>query len=147
MSKINYCLINPLGGVIKVELTVNNGIRSASRFLLWEKNGDTWGEKEGFGMITGDNGIEDYILLEKPNKIENDLLGWNIQACAQINGANHGEFKISIYQDGIKLWSKSSSRQVNYCSERHSIFGNEVIFKHLVINNTEKLNLWKQIER
>jgi len=147
MSKTNYCLVNPQGGAIKVELAINNGIKSGSYFLLWEKDGDDWIEKESFKMLTGDDGIEDHVLLEKPDEIENDLMGWNIQACAQIPGAIHGDFVVSIYQDGKRIWKKSSTRQVKPCREGHSIFGNEVLFKHLVIPPNQKLKLWKNIER
>lgn len=147
MPNSNYCLVDPQGGAIKVELTINNGIRSGALFILWEKDSnDKWIEKESFKMITGDDGIEKHILLEKPAEIENDLLAWNIKACAQINDANHGEFVVTIYQDGIKLWSKTSRRKVNYCNTGHSIFGNQVFFKHLVLPQSLNLKLWKKIE-
>ena len=145
MPKPNYCLVDPQGGAIKVELTINNGIRSGSLFTLWEKGSDKWNQKEAFKMLTGDDGMENHILLEKPAEIENDLLTWNIRACAQINDANHGDFVVTIYQDGNKLWSKKSSRKVNYCNTGHTIFGNQVFFKHLVVPQINNLKLWKEI--
>ena len=147
MAKSNYCLIDPKGGSIKVLLSVDNGIRSGSLFVLWEKHNNEWKQKESFNLITGNDGVDDYILLEKPDEIENDGLAWNIQACAVIQGANSGEFKIEIHQDGKKIWNKISNRTVPYCNDGENIlFGNEVIFKHLVINESN-LRLWKQIER
>lgn len=148
MSNSNYCLINPQGGSIEVRLSVNNGIRTGSLFVLWEMKNDKWVEKESFKLITGDDGLDEHILLEKPEEIENDALAWNIQACAQIEGANRGEFITSIFQDGDKLWSKTSSRTVPYCKdEDHQLFGNDVIFKHLVLAKPKNIKLWSQIER
>lgn len=147
MPLSDYCMVNPQGGAIKVELKVNNGIRSASKFLLWEQKNGEWKKKENFQLITGDDGIEDKILLEKPGDIENDLLAWNINACAQIPNAIMGTFEVAIYQDGKKLWNKTSvQNNVTPCQKGSILFGNEVIFKHAITNLENKLNLWKSIE-
>lgn len=147
MPSQKYCLVDPQGGPLKVTLSVNNGIKSGALFVLWEKPAANWIKKETFKLITGDDGTDDHLLLEKPEEIENDALSWNIQACAQIDGANRGEFILSIFQQEQKLWSKTSNRTVPYCKDgEHQLFGNDVIFKHKVLTDSKHEKLWNQIE-
>ncbi|NHF59927.1 hypothetical protein FK220_011285 [Flavobacteriaceae bacterium TP-CH-4] len=143
MANPGYCMIDPEGGPLQVQLSVNNGIKSASLFVLWEKPADEWEQKESFKLVTEDDGVDEHFLLEKPGKLENDVLAWNIQSCAQIDGANRGTFLVSIYQDDKKIWTKASNRKVPYCSSgEHRLFGNEVIFKHKIQTNSRHSELW-----
>jgi len=147
MPKSNYCLIDPDGGSLKVRVTANNGIRSSSIFILWEVQDGKWVKKEKFKVITGDDGVDEFILLEKPDEIENDSLAWSINSCSFINNVERGEFNITIIQDGKDRWKKESSRLVPRCSEGKQLkFGSHVIFKHLISENISTSNLWKDTE-
>ncbi|MGY3791344.1 hypothetical protein [uncultured Aquimarina sp.] len=147
MPKSNYCLIDPDGGSLKVRVTANNGIRSGSIFVLWELQNGKWEKKEKFNVITGDDGVDEFILLEKPNEIENDSLAWSINACSSIPNVLRGEFSITVIQDGKNRWTKQSSRLVPKCSDGKQLkFGNHVIFKHLINDNFSTSDLWKDTE-
>jgi len=147
MLKSNYCLVDPDGGSLKIRVTANNGIRSGSIFILWELKNGKWGKKEKFKVITGDDGVDEFILLEKPNEIENDSLAWSINACSSINNVERGEFSITIIQDNTNRWKKESSRLVPKCSDGKQLkFGSHVIFKHLISETNSTSDLWKDIE-
>ena len=68
MSKTSHCLINPQGGTIEIQLSVNNGVKSGSLFTLWELNQEDWITKESFNLITSDDGIDERILSLNPPK-------------------------------------------------------------------------------
>ncbi|MHA7056175.1 hypothetical protein ACWGOQ_0003075 [Aquimarina sp. M1] len=147
MPKSNYCLIDPDGGTLKVRVTANNGIRSGSVFILWELQNGKWEKKEKFNVITGDDGVDEFILLEKPDDIENDSLAWSINTCSAISNVIRGEFSITIIQDGKNRWKKDSSRLIPKCSDGKQLkFGSHVIFKHLISEHISTSNLWKNIE-
>ncbi len=147
MPKSNYCLIDPNGGAIKVQITANNGIRTGSIFILWEIQQGKWVKKEKFQAITGDDGLDEFILLEKPQDIENDSLAWSINACSLVPSVQRGEFTIVILQDTLNRWKKLSSRIVPSCSHGKQLtFGNHVIFKHLINDSLTTSALWKDIE-
>ncbi|MFD2564223.1 hypothetical protein [Aquimarina rubra] len=147
MPKSNYCLIDPDGGSLKVRVTANNGIRSGSVFILWEIQNGKWEKKEKFNVITGDDGVDEFILLEKPDDIENDSLAWSINACSSINNVERGEFSITIIQDGKDRWKKESSRLVPKCSDGKQLqFGSHVIFKHMISEHIPTSDLWKDTE-
>ncbi len=147
MAKSNYCLLNPQGGAITVQLTVNNGLRTGAVFILWELQNKKWAKKEKFRLTTGDNGIASFTLTEAPANIENDSLAWSINTCATIPSVSKGDFTITIIQDGIKRWKKKASRLVPNCSEgKHLTFGSHIIFKHLIEEQFITADLWKDTE-
>ncbi len=147
MPKSNYCLIDLNGSALKINVTVNNGIRLGSVFILWEIKNGKWNKKEKFQIVTGDDGTAEFTISKMPKDIENDSLAWSINTCSLIPNADRGEFTITVTQDGKNRWKKLSSRIVPKCETGKQLnFGSHVIFKHLINNNLPTSNLWKDTE-
>lgn len=147
MPASNYCLIDPKGGPIKIQLTVNNGIRSNSSFVLWELQDEKWIKKEKWNLVTGDKGFDECIIPQKPDELENNSLAWSVNSCAMIKNLERGEFTIRIIQDTIQRWKKTASRIVPFVGDGKQLqFGNHIIFKHLIDSQNPTTNLWKQID-
>jgi len=147
MPKSNYCLIAPTGKPLKVKITVNNGIRLGSVFILWEIKNGKWNKKEKFQVITGDTGVSEFTISKLPKDLENNSLAWSINTCSLIPNVDRGEFTILVTQDGENRWKKSSSRLVPKCEMGKQLnFGSHLIFKHLINNNLSTSDLWKDTE-
>ena len=87
------------------------------------------------------------FVRKKPIDIENDSLAWSINACSSINNVERAKFIITVIQNKKDIWKKESSRIVPKCSDgKHLKFGNHLVFKHLISENTSTSELWKDTE-
>lgn len=97
---VRYCVLDLQGGQITIKVKANNGLRTGTKFALWEKNaqGD-WVKYKEYELSTGDSGSASVTLDEDVSTLERHGLNWLIQVCSFIPGVENGVIRMSIEQD------------------------------------------------
>jgi hypothetical protein len=97
-NDVRYCIINPRGGQITVQLQANNALRSPAKFALYPAGSNT--PTEIWNLIPGDLGSSTYPIKAASDTLQGYALAWRIDCCSMDSAINHGMVSISILQDG-----------------------------------------------
>jgi hypothetical protein len=96
---VRYCIINPQGGQITVQLQANNALRAPSKFALYPP-ADFDNPREIWDMKPGDLGSSTYPIKAASDTLQGNALAWRIDCCSMEPSIDHGMVSISILQGG-----------------------------------------------
>ncbi len=96
---VRYCIINPQGGKITVQLQANNALRAPGKFALYPANSDK--PSKIWDMAPGDLGSSNHVIEAPSDTLQGYALAWSIGCCSKVSSIPHGMVSISILQDGV----------------------------------------------
>lgn len=91
-----FCFIDPAGGKIKVQLSVDNALLAGGGFIVFEVGKPNIYE---WPMEIKPNGKDEHIIDKTLDILNGKILKWKINVCSISKNITNGKAEIRIFQD------------------------------------------------